>query len=59
MSVKANVLVYRFRDGEEAPYVGTIGYILRREGGELRIAYRRAVLDLESLSAHGSVSIIV
>ena len=59
VSVNANVLVYRFRDGEESPYVGTIGYVLRREGGELRIAYRRAVLDLESLSAHGSVSIIV
>ena len=55
----ANVLVYRFRDGEEAPYVGAIGYILRREGEELKIAYRRAVLDMESLSAHGSVSIIV
>ena len=58
LSVSANVLVYRFRSGEGAPYVGTIEYILRREGGDLRIAYRRAVLDLEDLSWHGAVSII-
>ncbi len=56
--VSANVLVYRFRSGEGAPYVGTIEYILRRDGGDLRIAYRRAVLDLEDLSWHGAVSII-
>ncbi|MCY3940498.1 MAG: aromatic-ring-hydroxylating dioxygenase subunit beta [Gammaproteobacteria bacterium] len=58
LSVSANVLVYRFRSGEGAPYVGTIDYILRRDGGDLRIAYRRAVLDLEDLSRHGAVSII-
>ena len=58
LSVTANVLVYRFRSGEGAPYVGSIAYILRRDGGDLRIAYRRAVLDLEALSWHGAVSII-
>ncbi len=58
LSVKANVLVYRFRSGEGAPYVGSIDYVLRRDGGDLRIAYRRAVLDLEALSWHGAVSII-
>ena len=58
LSVTANVLVYRFRSGEGAPYVGSVHYILRRDNGELRIAYRRAVLDLESLSWHGAVSII-
>lgn len=56
--VSANVLVYRFRSGEGAPYVGTIEYILRRNGQDFRIAYRRAVLDLEDLSRHGAVSII-
>ena len=59
LSVTANVLVYRFRGGKGAPYVGTIEYILRREGGDLKIAYRRAVLDLEDLSWHGAVSIIL
>ena len=58
LSVSANVLVYRFRSGEGAPYVGTIEYILRKDSGDLKIAYRRAVLDLEDLSWHGAVSII-
>lgn len=58
LSVTANVMVYRFRSGEGAPYVGSIHYILRRIGEDLRIAYRRAVLDMEALSWHGAVSII-
>ena len=58
VSVSSNVLVYRFRSGEGAPYVGKIDYVLRRDGGDFRIAHRRAVLDLEALSWHGAVSII-
>ena len=58
LSVTSNVLVYRFRNGEGAPYVGSIDYVLRRDNGDLKIAYRRAVLDLEALSWHGAVSII-
>ena len=58
LSVSANLLVYRFRSGEGAPYVGTVEYILRRDGGDFRIAHRRAVLDMEDLSWHGAVSII-
>ncbi len=58
ISVKSNVLVYRFRSGEEAPFVGSVDYTLRWENGDLKIAYRRAVLDQESLSSHGAVSII-
>ena len=58
LAVAANVMVYRFRNGEGAPYVGSIDYILRRDAGDLKIAYRRAVLDLEALSWHGAVSII-
>ena len=58
LSVCANVLVYRFRSGESAPYVGTIQYTLKKDGGDFRITYRRAVLDLEDLSSHGAVSII-
>ena len=57
-SVTSNVMVYRFRSGEGAPYVGSVHYTLRREGEDFRIAYRRAVLDLEALSWHGAVSII-
>ena len=58
LSVTSNVLVYRFRNGEGAPYVGSIDYVLRRDDGDLKIAYRRAVLDLEALAWHGAVSII-
>ena len=58
ISVKSNVLVYRFRSGEEAPYVGSIDYTLRWDGGDLKIAHRRAVLDQEGLTSHGAVSII-
>ena len=58
LAVKANVLVYRFRSGEGAPYVGSIEYILRWEGEDLKIAYRRAVQDLEALSWHGALGII-
>ena len=58
LSVAANVMVYRFRSGEGAPYVGSVHYTLRRDGEGLKIAHRRAVLDLEALSWHGAVSII-
>lgn len=58
LRVVSNVLVYRFRAGEGAPYVGSVDYVLRRDGESFRIAYRRAVLDLEALSWHGAVSII-
>ena len=58
ISVTSNVLVYRFRSGEGAPYVGSIDYTLRRDGDDFKIAYRRAVLDQETLSWHGAVSII-
>ena len=54
----ANVLVYRFRAGDGAPYVGAIHYRLRRDGGDFKIAHRRAVLDMETLAWHGAVSII-
>lgn len=56
--VTASCLVYRFRMGEEAPYVGHYEFRLKRVDGELKIRYRRAVLDLEALQAHGAVSII-
>ena len=58
LSVTANVMVYRFRSGEGAPYVGSVHYKLRRNGDDFKIAHRRAVLDLEALSWHGAVSII-
>jgi len=58
LSVTSNVLVYRFRAGDGAPYVGHIDYTLRQCDGALKIAYRRAVLDMETLSSHGALSVI-
>jgi len=59
LSVSANVLVYRFRIGDGAHYVGRVEYILRRDGEDLRSAYRRTVLVMGVLSWHGAVSIIL
>ena len=58
LTVFANILVYRFRSGDGAPYVGSIKYVLRMDGQDLKIASRRATLDLEDLAWHGAVSII-
>ena len=58
LAVTANALVYRFRSGQDDPYVGHYEYTLRRVDGELKISYRRAILDHETLSRHGAVSII-
>lgn len=58
LAVTANALVYRFRGGEDAPFVGRYEYTLKRVDGGFRISYRRAVLDHETLAHHGAVSII-
>ena len=57
--VTSSFLVYRFRMGESSPYVGCYEHRLKRVDGELKIFHRKAVLDLEALSEHGAVSIIV
>ena len=55
----SSFLVYRFRMGESSPYVGRYEHRLRRVNGELKIHHRKAILDLEGLSDHGAVSIIL
>jgi p-cumate 2,3-dioxygenase beta subunit len=59
MVVTSSFLVYRFRLGESSPYVGWYEHRLKRVEGELKIQHRKAVLDLEALSDHGAVSIIL
>ena len=54
----AAVAVWRFRAGESAPYVGRYDVRLRRVDGRLRLCRKRAVLDQETLSDHGALSII-
>jgi len=59
MRVTASFLVYRIRSGHVDPLVGRYDYTLRRVGGMLKVAYRKATLDLESLQPHGTISIIL
>jgi p-cumate 2,3-dioxygenase subunit beta len=56
----ANFIVHRFRRGEDVRvFVGEYRYKLRREGGALKIAERRAILDAEELGMLGAVSFIL
>lgn len=55
----ASFLVYRIRSGQVDPLIGSYIYTLRRIEGTLKIAARKAVLDLEALRPHGTLSIIL
>jgi len=57
--VTASFLVYRIRSGHVDPLIGRYEYTLRRADGTLKLVYRKAVLDLEALRPHGTVSIVV
>ena len=60
ISASANFVVYRHRrGGQSQAFVGRYRYKLRRVGGLLKIAERRAILDAEELGALGSVSFIL
>jgi len=59
ISVNASFLVYRIRSGQVDPLIGSYIYTLRRVDGSLKIAARKAVLDLEALRPHGTLSIIL
>lgn len=56
---EASFLVYRIRSGHADPYIGHYEYTFRRTGDGLRIRWRAAVLDLEALDPHATVSIIL
>jgi p-cumate 2,3-dioxygenase subunit beta len=55
----AAFLVYRLRGGHVDPYVGHYEYVFRRAGDGLKIQSRAAILDLEALDPHATVSIIL
>ena len=60
LRVEANFVVYRYRTNDDVrQYVGRYRYLLRREGGKLKIAGREAVLDALELASLGSVSFIL
>jgi p-cumate 2,3-dioxygenase beta subunit len=58
-SVEASFLIYRFRGGSSEPFVGHYFYRVIKVGDALKIRYRRATLDLETLREQGAVSIIL
>lgn len=57
--VTANFAVYRMRYESVDTYVGRYNYKLIRDGSELRIRERRAILDNEALRPHGKISFIL
>lgn len=60
VAAEASFVVYRSRNEHLAPYVGLYRYRLAlSQDGSFRIRFRRAELDLERLSDHGAVSIIL
>ncbi len=58
LDIVANLIIYRFRDDVIA-YVGQYRYTLVRDGDSFRIRRRWAILDLEELRPHGTMSIIL
>lgn len=60
LRVEANFVVYRHRGNDDVrAYVGRYRYLLRSDGGRLRIAGREAVLDAMELGSLGAVSFIL
>jgi p-cumate 2,3-dioxygenase subunit beta len=60
ISAAANFIVHRFRYNDlDRVFVGQYRYRLKRVGGRLKIAERRAILDEQQLGLLGSVSFIL
>jgi p-cumate 2,3-dioxygenase subunit beta len=58
VEVAANFAVYRSRR-DVSVYMGQYRYRLVRAGDSFKIRFRRAELDVETLDAHGTLSIIL
>jgi len=60
ISAVANFIIHRFRYNDlDRVFVGHYRYKLKRQGGRLKIAERRAILDEQQLGLLGSVSFIL
>lgn len=55
----ASFLAYRIRSGHVDPYIGHYEYVFRHTGDGLKIRSRTAILDLEALDPHATVSFIL
>jgi 3-phenylpropionate/cinnamic acid dioxygenase small subunit len=52
-------VVWRFRHRNADPFIGHAEYALVERDGRLRILRKRAMIDQESLSPNGALSMIV
>ena len=60
LRVEANFVVHRYRTNDDVrQFAGRYRYLLRKEGGKLKIAGREAVLDAMELASLGAVSFIL
>ena len=60
MTVAANFVCNRYRRYERVrEYMGAYRYVLKREGGALRIKERRVIIDAHELGSLGAVSFIL
>ena len=60
LRVEANFVVYRFRGNDDVrQYVGRYRYVLERDGKQLKIKSREAILDAMELASLGTVSFIL
>jgi p-cumate 2,3-dioxygenase subunit beta len=57
--ISSNFAVHRFKYHEMESYVGRYEHRLVRAGESFKIKRRKAILDLESLSPHGKLTIIL
>lgn len=59
LQVRANFVVYQFRNGESWEFVGTSLYHLKQEDEGYSITHRRVQLDHETMGTQRRISIIV
>ena len=57
--VKANFAVFRTKEDTQTVYMGEYHYVLVRENGAIKIRVKRCILDLNSLTNQGRLTIIL
>jgi p-cumate 2,3-dioxygenase subunit beta len=59
IAAKASFAVWRSKDGNTDVFVGHYRYRLIEVGGDLKIAEKKCILDLDALRPHARISIIL
>jgi p-cumate 2,3-dioxygenase beta subunit len=59
LCVRANFVTYRTKNDETTYFPGHVIYVLERDGESFRIHRKRCIIDTDSLSMQGKVSIIL